>query len=288
MPLSDTLKIQNSIFSLEFFPPKKELPLGSVFESISRLSKYNPAFVSVTYGAGGGNQSRTIEIASYVQNTLHMEAIAHLTCVGATPAAIGKTMSELREKGIGNVLALRGDIPDGMDRDKAFLHFSHASDLIAAIKKSGGFTIAAAAYPETHVEDETREESIAYMRLKEEAGANLFITQLCFDRFAILDFFEQVYKAGIKAPVITGIMPVLNPKQIIRMALLSACSIPASLSRIVSKYGEDADAFFNAGIDYAIGEIDFLMQNGIHKFHLYTMNKPEAAERILIGSGLAR
>jgi methylenetetrahydrofolate reductase (NADPH) len=288
MKLLDTLNSQSDIFSLEFFPPKKELPIDSVYESISRLSKYNPAFVSVTYGAGGSNRDRTIEIASYVQNAAGMEAIAHLTCVGATPAVIQKTLLELSEKGIGNVLALRGDIPEGMNKDKAFLHYRHASDLIADIKKSGGFTIAAAAYPETHVENNTPEENIAHMRLKEETGADFFITQLCFDRCAIADFFEQVYKAGIHAPVLTGIMPILNPKQIIRMALLSACSIPVSLSRIVSKYGEDSDAFFEAGIEYAIGEITFLKNNGINKFHLYTMNKSEAVERILSGSGLAR
>lgn len=288
MKLSDALIGIAPIFSLEFFPPKKELPIDSVYESISRLSQYHPAFVSVTYGAGGGNQSRTIEIASYVQNTLHMEAIAHLTCVGATRGAIKNTLAELKKHNIGNVLALRGDIPEGMDKASAFQHYRHASDLIAEIKNNDGFTIAAAAYPETHAENISPEENIAHMRLKEETGADLFVTQLCFDRCAILDFMEQVYKAGIKAPVIIGIMPVLNPKQIIRMALLSACSIPASLSRIISRYGEDAEAFFDAGIQYATDEITFLKQNGINKFHLYTMNKPEAAERILLGSDLAR
>jgi|AGTN01.2.fsa_nt_gi 5,10-methylenetetrahydrofolate reductase len=287
MKLLDTLASADRIFSLEFFPPKKELPLDSVYESISRLGQYEPAFVSVTYGAGGGNRDRTIEIASYVQNT-GGEAIAHLTCVGATPAAIQKTLSELKEKGIGNVLALRGDIPEGMDRDEAFLHYRHASDLIADIKKSGGFAIAAAAYPEMHVDNTAPEENISSMRIKAETGADFFVTQLCFDRHAIVDFFEQVAKAGIHAPVLTGIMPVLNPRQIIRMALLSACSIPASLSRIISRYGGDADAFFEAGIEYAIDEIAYLRQNGINKFHLYTMNKSEAVERILAGSGLAR
>lgn len=287
MKLIDKLSGTQSQFSFEFFPPKKDMPIDSVYETISRLSVFDPAFVSVTYGAGGSNRDRTIEIASYVKNTLHMESIAHLTCAGATPDVIQNMLAELKEKGVDNVLALRGDIPEGMNADSAFQHYRHASDLIADIKKSGSFTIAAAAYPELHVESSTHEEDIAFLRLKAQSGADFFVTQLCFDRNAIVEFYEKVYKAGIKAPVVTGIMPVLNPKQIIRMALLSACSIPSGLSRIICKYGEDTEAFSEAGIDYAIREIQYLMSNGITKFHIYTMNKAEAASRILKGSGLA-
>lgn len=287
MKLIDKLSGTQSAFSFEFFPPKKDMPIDSVYETISQLSVFDPAFVSVTYGAGGSNRDRTIEIASYVKNTLGMEAIAHLTCVGATPDGIQNTLSQLREKGIENVLALRGDIPAGMNTESAFEYYKHASDLIADIKKSGGFTVAAAAYPELHVESNTHEQDIAFMRLKAQAGADFFVTQLCFDRDAIVDFYEKIDKAGIKAPVVTGIMPVLNPNQIIRMALLSACSIPSGLSRIICKYGEDTEAFSEAGIDYAIREIQYLMSNGITKFHIYTMNKAEAASRILKGSGLA-
>jgi methylenetetrahydrofolate reductase (NADPH) len=287
MQLLDKLHTTDNLFSLEFFPPKKDMPIDTVYESISRLSAFSPAFVSVTYGAGGSNRGRTIEIASHIKNELNMEAIAHLTCVGATPAVIKDMLAELKEKGIDNVLALRGDIPEGMAPEEAFRHYSHGSDLIADIKKSGGFTIAAAAYPELHVETDSLEAEIAYMNLKVQAGADFFITQLCFDRHAIVEFYEQVYKAGIHAPIATGIMPILNPNQIIRMALLSACSIPAALSRIICKYGQDTPAFTEAGIEYAIDEIQYLKQNGISKFHLYTMNKAEAVTRILQGSGLA-
>lgn len=287
MSLLDKISAPHSQFSLEFFPPKKDMPISTVYEALSLLSAYKPAFVSVTYGAGGSNRGRTIEIASYIQNTIGMDSIAHLTCVGADPASISDVLAQLKQTGVSNVLALRGDVPEGMNREEAFRYYKHASDLIADIKKNGGFTIAAAAYPEMHVESSTCDKDVEYMRFKAEAGADFFITQLCFDRQAILDFYERVYKAGISAPVITGIMPILNPKQIIRMALLSACSIPAALSRIISKYGEEPDAFFEAGIDYAIQEIRYLVENGVNKIHLYTMNKTTAVSRILTGSGLA-
>lgn len=287
MELLDRLRSADNLFSFEFFPPKKDMPIESVFEAMSKLAAFSPAFVSVTYGAGGSSRDRTIEIASYVKNTLHMEAIAHLTCVDAAPEQIEQTLATLKVNGICNVLALRGDVPEGMDHTQAFRHYRHASDLISDIKKNGGFTIAAAAYPELHVESENHEDDIASLRIKEEAGADFFITQLCFDRHAIVDFYERADKAGVKAPVVTGIMPIRNPKQIIRMALLSACSIPASLSRIICRYGENEECFAEAGIEYAINEITYLKENGINKFHLYTMNRAETVSRILIGSNLA-
>ena len=286
MTLLEKLSSDSPHFSLEFFPPKKDMPIDTVYDTIAHLSSYSPVFVSVTYGAGGSSRERTIEIASHVKNAVGLEAIAHLTCAGADPSSISDTLGSLRQAGISSVLAVRGDVPEGADREETFRHYRHASDLIADIKKSGGFTIAAAAYPELHVESGSPEEDITYMRLKAEAGADFFITQLCFDRHAIVDFYEQVYKAGIHAPVITGVMPVLNPKQIIRMALLSACSIPAALSRIICKYGEDIPSFTEAGIEYAIEEIGYLKRHGVKGFHLYTMNKAEATARILSGSSL--
>ncbi len=287
MTLLEKLSSDSPHFSLEFFPPKKDMPLNTVYDTISHLSSYSPAFASVTYGAGGSSRDRTLEIASHVRNTIGLEAIAHLTCAGANPSSVNDMLDKLRASGVNNVLALRGDVPEGMSREETFRHYLHASDLIADIKAGGGFTIAAAAYPELHVESGSSEEDIAYMRIKADAGADFFITQLCFDRNAIIDFYEQVYKAGIHAPIVTGVMPVLNPKQIIRMSLLSACSIPAALSRIICRYGEDIPSFTEAGIEFAIEEIGYLKRHGVKGFHLYTMNKAEAVARILTGSGLA-
>lgn len=286
MELMQKLNNTQSAFSLEFFPPKKDMPVSSVYGAIESLAELNPAFVSVTYGAGGSNRERTIEVVSHVKQSADLEAIAHLTCVGADPKSIESILSELKHHGVKNVLALRGDLPEGMDAARAFSHYRHASDLIADIKKRNGYTVAAAAYPEAHVESTSLKDDIKYLRLKADAGADFFITQLCFDKYAITSFFEQMEKAGINKPVLVGIMPVLNPKQIIRMSLLSACSIPAPLSKIICRYGETPDDFKKAGLAYAVEQIEYLKSNGINKFHLYTMNKAEAVRQIITDSGL--
>ncbi len=286
MSLIEKLNQNKPLFSLEFSPPKKDMPVDSVYGAMEKLARYNPTFVSITYGAGGSSRDRTVEVASHV-NDMGLEAIAHLTCVGADPDQINHMLDTLQNKGIKNVLALRGDIPQGMDKEKAFVHYKHASDLIIDVKKRGDFVIGSAAYPEGHCEADTMDDDLKFLKLKADLGADFFVTQLCFDKSALIDFHEKVYQAGIKAPVTTGIMPVLNPNQIIRMSLLSACSIPASLSKIISRYGEDADAFKKAGIEYAVNEITGLMDNGINKFHLYVMNKADETAQIIKQSGLA-
>ncbi len=285
MNLIDRLNQKNPSFSLEFSPPKIEMPVDSVYDAMEKLALYNPAFVSITYGAGGSNRDRTVEVASHVNN-MGLEAIAHLTCVGADPKQISDVLDTLNDKGIHNVLALRGDIPKDMDKDAAFVFYKHASDLIVDIKKRGDFVIGAAAYPEGHYETDILGGDIEFLKLKADLGADFFITQLCFDKNALVDFHEKAYKSGITAPIATGIMPVLNPNQIIRMSLLSACSIPASLSKIISRYGEDADAFKKAGIEYAVNEIMGLMDSGINKFHLYVMNKADETANIIKLCGL--
>lgn len=286
MSILDRLTDNKSAFSLEFFPPKKEMPLNTVYDAIESLSAYKPVFASVTYGAGGSNSRRTIEVASHVRS-MGLEAIAHLTCVGADDSEIEEVLDALEDAGIYNIMALRGDIPDGISRDKAFIACRHASDLIFHIKKRGGFTIGAAAYPEAHAEAPSLKADIENMKIKISAGADFFVTQLCFDENAIIHFFDMLGNAGITTPVSVGIMPVLNPNQIIRMALLSACSIPARLSRIVSLYGNDTEAFKKAGIEYAVNQINALRKNGINKFHLYTMNKAAEIGDIITSSGLA-
>ncbi len=286
MSLIEKLNNKNHSFSLEFSPPKKDMPVDSVYVAMNKLAEFNPDFVSITYGAGGSSRERTVEVASHV-NDMGLEAIAHLTCVGADADQINFVLDTLRSKGIHNVLALRGDIPQGMDKSLAFINYKYASDLIIDIKKRSGFVIGAAAYPEGHYEADNLNSDIQYLKQKADVGADFFVTQLCFDKNALVDFFEKVYKAGITPPIATGIMPILNPNQIIRMSLLSACSIPSSLSKIISRYGEDADAFKKAGIEYAVNEITGLIENGISKFHLYVMNKADETIQIIKQSGLA-
>ncbi len=285
MNLIDKLKSNEKAFSLEFSPPKKDMPLDTVYGAIEKLSVCNPEFVSITYGAGGSNRDRTVEVASHVSE-LGLEAIAHLTCVGADPEQINTVLNTLEKKGIRNILALRGDIPQDMDKSAAFIYYRHASDLIIDIKKRSSLTVGAAAYPEAHYEADSMPDDLAYMKLKADLGADFFVTQLCFDKNALLDFHEKAYRAGVHAPIVTGIMPILDPKQIIRMTLLSACSIPASLSRLVSRYGEDPESFKKAGMEYAVNEIIGLMAGGIKKFHIYVMNKADETTQILKMSGL--
>ena len=264
------------------------MSLSSVYSAIESLSQLGPAFVSVTFGAGGSGRDRTIDIVSHIKESYALEAIAHLTCVGADSQAIDDVLTALEHHGVKNILALRGDIPADMDRQQAFAHYRHASDLIVDIKKRSGYTIAAAAYPEAHVESASLEDDIANLKRKADAGADFFITQLCFDRYAISCFFEQLERAGIRVPTLVGIMPILNPKQIIRMSLLSACSIPAPLSKIISRYGEQPDDFKKAGLDYAVDQIAYLQAEGIGRFHLYTMNRAEAVRQVIEDSGLAQ
>lgn len=285
MSLLQKLNQTKNMFSLEFSPPKKDMPVDTVYDAINKLSAFDPTFVSITYGAGGGNRDRTVEVASHVSD-LGLEAIAHLTCVGADPEQIGNVLDTLHEKGIQNILALRGDIPQGMDSATAFVHYRHASDLFADIKKRNKFVVGAAAYPEGHYESDSIDDDIAFLKLKADLGADFFITQLCFDKNALIAFFEKAYKAGITVPISIGIMPILDPKQIIRMSMLSACSVPASLSKLVSRYGEDLDSFKKAGIEFAVREITELKENGINRFHLYVMNKADVTAQIIKMSGL--
>ena len=288
MDLFKRLKNDDNTFSLEFFPPKKDMPIDTVYSAIEALKLYDPAFVSVTYGAGGSGQARTLEIVTHIKNEIGLESIAHLTCVGASRQSIDDVLSKLEEAGVLSILALRGDIPQGECSADIFQHYKHATDLISHIKQNGKFTVAAAAYPEVHVESPNLADDLKYMKLKAELGADFFITQLCFDTSAIIRFYEQLGKKRCYVPVLTGIMPILNPNQIIKMALLSACSIPAPLSKIISKYGENADDFKKAGLEYAINQIDDLIEEGINKFHLYTMNKTNEIAQIIKQSRLSK
>jgi methylenetetrahydrofolate reductase (NADPH) len=285
MGILQKLSQRKRTFSFEFFPPKAETPLDTIYEAIEKLSCYDPAFVSVTYGAAGGNRNRSVDIASHLKEN-GFEAIAHLTCACSDKEFISSFLDDLETRGIENILALRGDVPEGTDASAAYVNYNHASDLIKEIMGRNWFTIGAAAYPEEHMESDSLDDDIRYMRLKEELGADFFITQLCFDKHALIKFFEKVRSAGIKAPVLTGIMPVLNPNQITRMALLSACSIPAPLSKIISRYGKNAEDFKKAGLEFAVSEIEYLIDNGINMFHIYTMNKPDVAEQLIRGTRL--
>lgn len=282
MKIKDIYETKKTVISLEIFPPKLDMPVETVFKTLDELKDINPDFISVTYGAGGKAKDRTVEIASKIKNEYQIESLAHLTCISATKDQIRENFAEMRRQNIENILAMRGDIPE--DPDFEFpnpLQYEHAGDLIKEVKEEGVFSIGAACYPEGHVECENKIKDIKYLRQKVDMGADFLISQLFFDNELFYRFMEEIDLAGINVPVSAGIMPVLNKNQIIRMTKLAGCAVPAKLHRILDRYADNPAALKEAGEAYAIEQIIDLMAWGARGIHLYTMNKPDVAKRII-------
>ena len=281
MFIRDILGRTRPAVSFEIFPPKPETPLETIYGTIAALRKLSPDFISVTYGAGGSSRERTGEIASAVQNRWGLTSLAHLTCMGSSPSEIEGVMEKLEQEGVSNILALRGDPRPGEER--ADSPFSYAADLIRHIRKGHfrDFSIGAAAYPEGHPECASPEEDLRHLREKTDAGADFLITQLFFDNEIFFRFMENVRATGIAVPVLAGIMPVLNARQIGRIVALCGASIPPKFARIMSRYEHSPAALAEAGIAYATEQIIDLLSWGAEGIHLYTMNRPDVAERIM-------
>lgn len=266
--------------SFEVFPPKTDAKYDDVISAVDEIAKLQPSFISVTYGAGGGTSKNTVKIASHIQNDLHVDSIAHLTCVSSTKEEVRQRISELQESGIENILALRGDIP----QDAAFPipnQYKYAYELIQDIKSQGDFCIGAACYPEGHVESEHKEEDIAHLKYKVDCGVDFLTTQMFFDNSVFYNFLYRIREKGITIPVIPGIMPVTNGKQIARSCQLSGAVLPPRFRAIVDCFGENPKAMQQAGIAYATDQIIDLIANGIKNIHVYSMNKPEVAAAIM-------
>lgn len=282
MKIKEMYENKKTVISFEIFPPKAHLPIEGVYETIDALKKENPDFISVTYGAGGSSKGRTVEIATKIKKDFGIESLAHLTCISSTKQEIQEVMGSLKENGIENILAMRGDIPN--DPDFVFpspLQYEYAKDLIAEVKADGGFSIGAACYPEGHPECSSKAQGIAHLKMKVEAGADFLITQLFFDNEVFYDFMEKLEIAGIDLPVSAGIMPCLNTGQILRMQALSGCRIPPKFMRILKRYENNPEALKEAGEAYAIEQIIDLMAWGVRGIHLYTMNRPDTTKRIM-------
>ena len=268
--------------SFEVFPPKKEGEFETAFSVLDELAKLNPDFISVTYGAGGSNSKKTVEIASYIQNTLHIQALAHLTCVGNTAAQIEAVIKALKENNVDHVLALRGDRPKDMtDEQFNSREFAHASDLIHYLKEQAHLHIAGACYPEKHFESFSMESDLKHLREKQDAGAEFFITQLFFDNDYFYEFREKAAKKGIVIPICAGIMPITTAKQIGTTVSLSGSSVPKPMADIIAKYADSPEDMRRAGIDFAIRQILDLKENNVDGIHIYTMNKPKMAAEIV-------
>lgn len=273
MRIDDIIKERKFTVSFEVFPPKKDMEIDAMEELLSQLSSLKPDFISVTYGAGGsGSRNKTAEIASQVKRH-GIESIAHLTCINNTRAEISGICSSLSEMGIENILALRGDIPDGRPIPG---DYNYAKELIADIS-GDSFCIGAAAYAEGHIDCESMDDNIEYLYQKEQTGASFFITQLFFDNRLFYDFRDRATARGITAPIIPGIMPMLSRAQTERMIFTCAASLPSAIIKLLNKYADDPDGLRKAGIEYASRQMSELAEQDCGGVHIYTMNKYDVA-----------
>ncbi len=273
---------RDSSLSFEVFPPKKDDEFENCYKVLDQLATLSPDFISVTYGAGGSRSKKTVEITSYIQNTLKLDAMAHMTCVGSTEADILSVTNDLEAAGVEHVLALRGDKPRDMS-DEQFEQrvFPHATDLIRFLNENTKLNVSASCYPEKHPEAISMDSDIAFMKMKQDMGAKMFISQLFFDNADMYRFMERCDKAGITVPVVAGIMPITSAKQIGSTVTLAGSSVPKELADICAKYGEDADAMRSAGIEYAVKQINDLRRAGVGHIHIYCMNKAKMTTEIV-------
>lgn len=276
MKISEIFRSKTPI-SFEIFPPKGDLSVETLRDTLSSLKQLNPDFISVTYSAGGtGNSGKTVELASIVKNEFGIESMAHLTCINSSRQTVRSVVSDIKSKGIENVLALRGDIIEG----NVPTDFKTAADLIEEIGNEP-LCIGAACYPEGHVTCESVEKDIEYLKAKQDRGAQFFVSQLFFENRAFYEFLEKTKKAGITVPITAGIMPMLSKSQVSRMIFMCGASLPSEIIRILNKYENDSDSLKAAGIEYAASQARDLLSNGVDGIHLYTMNKPEIASGIM-------
>ena len=281
MKISDILNSSKVTVSFEVFPPKQWDKIENTKSLVREMSTANPSFMSVTYGAAGTQSGFTTEIANEIKDS-GITPLSHLTCLTSTRDKIHKVVTELKDNGIENILALRGDIPEGfVFPDEQY--FEHAYQLINEIKEMGDFCIGGACYPEIHPESKNRVEDIEYLKYKVDCGAQFLTSQMFFDNDRFLNFYEMCRIKGINVPIIAGIMPITNAKQIMRSIELSNCSVPKKFYRIMERFGDDARSMKQAGIIYATEQIIDLMANGVNNIHIYTMNKPDVAEAIMNG-----
>jgi methylenetetrahydrofolate reductase (NADPH) len=279
MKISEILSKDGRSVSFEVFPPKRDAPTEPVLEAVKKISEEKPSFISVTYGAGGGANTNTIALAEHVQKTCGVPALAHLTCLTSSREKIASEIQALRKAGIENVLCLRGDSPDGSESIVA-RDFTYAADLVRSLRPSN-FCLGGACYPECHPECAHLAQDIENLKLKVDAGLDFLTTQMFFDNNVYFRYLAHLRNAGITIPVIAGIMPVTNGGQIARICKLSGTVLPPRFRAIVDRFGDNPNSMLAAGIAYATEQIIDLFADGVKAVHVYTMNKPEVAKRIM-------
>ena len=283
MKISELLRQDGLSLSFEVFPPKTNTVFESVKRATEEIAALGPAFVSVTYGAGGGTSQYTLEIAKNIKERYGVPTLAHLTCVSSTRELVRERIGQMKAAGIENVMALRGDLtPELEGADRSQWPYRHAIDLIRELKESGaGFCIGGACYPEVHPESENQREDILHLKEKVDAGCEFLTTQMFFDNNLLYNFLYKIREAGITVPVLPGIMPITKSNQVERAIQLSGSFMPQRFKSLVDKFGHSPDAMKQAGIAYATDQIIDLYANGIRTVHVYTMNTPDVAARIL-------
>ena len=283
MKLSALLESDKLSLSFEVFPPKTDTAFESVRHATEEIAKLRPAFMSVTYGAGGGTSQYTLDIAQNIKEQYAVPTLAHLTCVSSTKETVREKIEQIRAAGIENVLALRGDLtPELAATDRSGWAYRHAIDLIHELKQQApDLCIGCACYPEIHPESTNQVEDIKYLKEKVDAGCSFMTTQMFFDNNLLYNFLYKIREAGITVPVLPGIMPITNGNQVEKAIKLSGSFIPVRFKSLVDKFGNDPAAMKQAGIAYATDQIIDLFANGIKNVHVYSMNKPEVAEAIM-------
>ncbi len=282
MKLSELFKEEKLSLSFEVFPPKTDTSFESVKHATEEIAKLKPAFMSVTYGAGGGTSKYTLEIAKNIKQRYDVSTLAHLTCVSSTKETVKNMIDAIKAAGIKNVMALRGDIPQERENeDRSNWDYRYAIDLVRELKEADpDFCIGGACYPEVHPESINQKEDIKRLKEKVDAGCDFLTTQMFFDNNLLYNFLYKIREAGITVPVIAGIMPITNANQVERAINLSGSFMPQRFKSIVDKFGTDPSAMMQAGIAYATDQIIDLYANNIMNVHVYSMNKPEVAQKI--------
>lgn len=277
MKISDILKQDKVTLSFEVFPPKTSSSYDSVARATQEIAALHPDFMSVTYGAGGGTSEHTVHIAADLHAQYGVNVLTHLTCVSSTRQHVASMLETFKQQGIENILALRGDIPAG---GAPANDYHYAAELVRDIKAQGDFCIGGACYPEGHVEAANKTEDILHLKEKVDAGCEFLTTQMFFDNNILYNFLYRIREKGITVPVIAGIMPVTNVKQIKRITSMSGTYLPERFKAIVDRFADNPDAMKQAGVIYATEQIIDLIANGVNHIHVYSMNKPEIAAGI--------
>ena len=282
MKISDILKNEKPYISFEVFPPKADTGIESVRQAVEKIAKLSPSFMSVTYGAGGGTSRYTLDIARDIEKRFGIPMLAHLTCVSSTRETVGEMIEKIRDADIENVMALRGDLtPELAESDRSGWDYHHAVDLVRQLRESGtDFCIGGACYPEIHPESADRRDDILHLKEKVDAGCDFLTTQMFFDNNLLYSFLYKIREAGITVPIVPGIMPITNARQVERAIKLSGSFMPQRFKSIVDRFGGDDASMLQAGVAYATDQIIDLYANGINHVHVYSMNKPQVAAGI--------